>query len=129
MRLAHHKITGYKVAVKTYEKSKMKDDKQLKRCRQEIKLMERLNNKHIVKLFEMIETSKRIHIGVSKQNSLSKQRNRRYLVMEALTGGNLCNYVKSQKVSGKSQIEEGCLMHGMLCSYYRRRKRCISSTR
>ena len=65
VRLAHHKITGYKVAVKTYEKSKMKDDKQLRRCKQEIKLMERLNSNYVVRLFETIETSKRLHIGTS----------------------------------------------------------------
>jgi serine/threonine protein kinase len=80
VRLAHHKITGHKVAVKSYERAKFKDEAQVKRCRQEIDLMKTLNHVHIVRLFEVFETSKRIH-----------------LVMEAASGGNLCAYVKSRK--------------------------------
>ena len=80
VRLAHHKITGHKVAIKSYERAKFKDEAQVKRCRQEIDLMKTLNHVHIVRLFEVFETSKRIH-----------------LVMEAASGGNLCAYVKSRK--------------------------------
>ena len=80
VRLAHHKITGHKVAIKTYEKSRMSAPGQLKRCRQEIRLMEKLNHANAIRLFETFETHKRVH-----------------LVMEACTGGNLCSYVKSKK--------------------------------
>jgi len=80
VRLAYHKITGHKVAIKTCEKSRFKDENQLNRCRQEIQLMEQLNHIHISRLFETLENTKRIH-----------------MVMEAATGGNLCTYVKSKK--------------------------------
>ena len=80
VRLAHHKITGHKVAIKTYEKARMSKPGQLKRCRQEIRLMEKLNHAHSIRLFETFETQKRVH-----------------LVMEACTGGNLCSYVKAKK--------------------------------
>jgi len=80
VRLAHHKITGHKVAVKSYEKARFKDSAQVKRCWSEIELMKSLNHIHIVRLFEVFETNKRIH-----------------LVMEAASGSNLCAYVKSRK--------------------------------
>lgn len=80
VKLAHHKITGHKVAIKVYDKTKFKKASQIKRCRQEISLMAKLNSSFVVHLFEAFENSKKI-----------------YLVMEALSGGNLCTYVKSKK--------------------------------
>ena len=40
VRLAWHKLTGQAIAIKTYEKSKMKDASHLRRVQQEIKVME-----------------------------------------------------------------------------------------
>lgn len=80
VKLAHHKITGHKVAIKIYDKTKFKKPSQIKRCRQEISLMSKLNSNYIVHLFEAYETSKKT-----------------FLVMEALSGGNLCTYVKSKR--------------------------------
>ena len=51
------------VAIKTLDKKKLKDPAQWKRVRQEIKLMERLNHKHIIRFFEAIEDPQRIHLG------------------------------------------------------------------
>jgi serine/threonine protein kinase len=80
VRVAWHKLTGEQVAIKTYEKSKLKDSKHWRRVQQEIRLMEKLNNPRVIRLFETIESPKRIHI-----------------VMEYLGGSNLCNYVKSKR--------------------------------
>jgi hypothetical protein len=80
VRLAVHKLTGQKVAIKTYEKSKIKDAHALKRITQEIKLMERLDHPLISRFFEAIESARRIHI-----------------VMELIGEGNLCSYIKERK--------------------------------
>lgn len=44
VRVAVHKLTGQQVAIKTYEKAKLKDSKHWRRVQQEVRLMERLNN-------------------------------------------------------------------------------------
>ena len=62
VRLAHHKVTGHKVAIKTYEKSRMREPGQLKRCRQEVRLMEKLNHAHNIRLFETYESPKRLYL-------------------------------------------------------------------
>ena len=80
VRLAWHRLAGCKVAVKSYEKSKMKEPQHWKRVQQEIKLMERLNHPYVIRMLEMIDSPKRIHI-----------------IMEYAGGGNLCSYVKSRK--------------------------------
>eukprot|EP00903_Cladosiphon_okamuranus_P012027 g11292.t1 len=85
VRVAWHKLTGQRVAVKTYEKAKIKDENQWKRISQEVKLMEKLNHPRVIRLFETAESSKRIH-----------------LVMEYANGGNLCSYVKRRK-----RLDEG----------------------
>ena len=80
VRLAWHKLTGQAIAIKTYEKSKMKDASHLRRVQQEIKVMEKLNHPRLIRLFETLESPKRIH-----------------LIMEFVSAGNLCSYVKRRK--------------------------------
>ena len=80
VRLALHNVTGQKVAIKTYEKSKTKDSSQWKRVQQEVRLMERLNCHHCIRMFEVMETPKRVHI-----------------VMDVAEGGSLCAYIKQRK--------------------------------
>jgi len=80
VRLAWHKLTGQAIAIKTYEKSKIKDANHLRRIQQEIRLMEKMNHPSLIRLFETLESPKRIH-----------------LVMEYTSGGNLCSYVKKRK--------------------------------
>lgn len=86
VKLAHQKITGQKVAIKVYDKTKFKKTSQIKRCRTEINLMSQLNSTRVTHLFEAFENSKKI-----------------YLVMEVLSGGNLCTYVKSKKFLRESE--------------------------
>ncbi|CAM9445170.1 unnamed protein product, partial [Chrysoparadoxa australica] len=80
VRIAWHKLTGQQVAVKTYERRKVHSTSQWNRVQHEVKLMERLNHPRIARLFESVESSKRIHI-----------------VMEYASGGNLCSFVKRKK--------------------------------
>jgi serine/threonine protein kinase len=56
VHIGMHKRTGRKVALKIYQKEKMKEIQRKKSVRREIKLMERLNHPHIAKLYEAIET-------------------------------------------------------------------------
>ena len=86
VRLVHHKLSGTKTAVKTYDKRKIKDSAQLKRVQQEIRLMARANHPNIVRLFETLESQHRVH-----------------LVMEYVAGGNLCQYVKLKKKLTESE--------------------------
>ncbi|GMH53194.1 hypothetical protein TrST_g1702 [Triparma strigata] len=80
VRLAWHKLTGQAIAIKTYEKSKMKDASHLRRVQQEIRVMEKLNHPRLIRLFETLESPKRIH-----------------LIMEFVSAGNLCSYVKRRR--------------------------------
>lgn len=85
VRLAWHKLTGVRVAVKSYDKSRLTEPAHWRRTQQEIRLMERLNHPNVIRLLETLESPKRIHI-----------------VMEYAGGGNLCKYVKARKRLGEA---------------------------
>eukprot|EP00924_Labyrinthula_sp_SR-Ha-C_P009176 snap_masked-scaffold_2-processed-gene-15.9-mRNA-1 protein AED:0.20 eAED:0.25 QI:0/-1/0/1/-1/1/1/0/696 len=107
VKLAHHRITGHKVAIKIYDKSKFKKSSQLKRAKQEVELMALLNSNFVSHFFESFEDYSTVpdSIGSSVQSLLpldpnpdkSKPSSKIYIVMEALSGGNLCTYVKGRK--------------------------------
>lgn len=80
VRAAWHRLTGAKVAIKTYDKAKMKDPAHWKRVHSEIKITEQISHPRIARMYEAVETPKRMH-----------------LIMECLDGGNLCSYVKAKK--------------------------------
>lgn len=80
VRAAWHRLTTSKVAIKTYDKAKLKDPAHWKRVYSEIKIMEQVSHPRIARMYEAIETPKRMH-----------------LIMECLDGGNLCSYVKSKR--------------------------------
>lgn len=108
VRLAWHRLAGAKVAIKSYEKSKLTEPTHWRRVQQEIRLMERLNHPHLIRHLEMIDSSKRIHI-----------------VMEYAGGGNLCSYVKArtrlsepearkiflQLLTGIEYMHDACIIH------------------
>lgn len=80
VRAAWHRLTSMKVAIKTYDKAKVKDPSHWKRVQSEIKIMEQVSHPRIARLYEAVETPKRMH-----------------LIMECLDGGNLCSYVKAKR--------------------------------
>ena len=80
VRSAWHRLTGRKVAIKTYDKSRLKDQSHWKRVHSEIKIMESVSHPRIARMYEAVETPKRLH-----------------LIMECIDGGNLCAYVKQKK--------------------------------
>lgn len=80
VRSAWHRLTGRKVAIKTYDKSRLKDQSHWKRVHSEIKIMETVSHPRVARMYEAVETPKRLH-----------------LIMECVEGGNLCSYVKQKK--------------------------------
>lgn len=90
VRLAYHKLTGQKVAIKTYERAKMKDPQQWRRVQQEARVMERLSNCPLIcRFLEAFETS---------------APRRAHLIMEHLPGGSLCSYVKSKRKLSETEV-------------------------
>jgi serine/threonine protein kinase len=77
---ATHIMTGQKVAVKTFEKAKLVDLVARKRVSREIRILKYLDHPNIVQLFEVID-----------------QPQRRYIIMEFASGGDLCKYVRDCK--------------------------------
>jgi serine/threonine protein kinase len=56
VRCGLNKVTNRKVALKIYKKYKLMDPNRRKSVKREIKLLEKMNNFHIIKLYEVIDT-------------------------------------------------------------------------
>ena len=79
VRIGLHKPTNKKVAMKIYKKYKLLDANRRKSVKREIKLMEKMKHSHIIRLYEVIDTSKYV-----------------ILVMEYVGGASLHGYLKSK---------------------------------
>jgi MAP/microtubule affinity-regulating kinase len=78
VRIGLHKPSNRKVAMKIYKKYKLLDPNRRKSVKREIKLMEKMKHPNIIRLYEVIDTSKYV-----------------ILVMEYVGGGSLHGYLKS----------------------------------
>ena len=79
VRVGLHRPSNKKVAMKIYKKPKLLDPNRRKSVKREIKLMEKMRNQHIIRLYEVIDTSKYV-----------------ILIMEYVGGGSLHGYLKAQ---------------------------------
>ncbi len=79
VRIGMHKKLNKKVALKIYEKEKIKDIQRKKAVRREIRLMKRLNHPNIAILYEAIETDDQV-----------------ILVLEYVPGGSTHGFLKSK---------------------------------
>jgi serine/threonine protein kinase len=79
VRLASHKISGHKVAIKIYEKYKLIDLQIKQNLVREIKILWKLNHPNIMKLYEAIDTLNTVH-----------------LITEYIEGVSLHEYLKGQ---------------------------------
>lgn len=79
VRVAIYKPKQLKVALKVYEKSKIKDFQKKKSVRREVKILQLLNHPNIVKIYDVVETNN--HLNIS---------------MEYLSGHSLGTYLKAQ---------------------------------
>jgi len=77
--LGLHRPTNKKVALKIYKKYKLEDINRRKSVKREIKLMEKMKHQNIIRLYEVIDTSKYV-----------------ILIMEYVGGGSLHGYLKSK---------------------------------
>lgn len=68
------------MAVKVIEKSQVKSPKQIARLQREIRFLKLLNHPHIIRLYDVIETTENI-----------------FIVMEYATGGELFDYIVANK--------------------------------
>jgi len=73
VKLGTHLLTHEKVAVKTFEKSKLTEPHANKRVAREIRIIKALDHPHIIKLYEVVDTARC-----------------KYLIMQFSSGGDLC---------------------------------------
>ena len=85
VRVGLHRPSNKKVAMKIYKKPKLLDPNRRKSVKREIKLMEKMRNQHIIRLYEIYESPKYIH-----------------LVTAYLDGGELFERIKSKQVYQES---------------------------
>ena len=89
VRLGTHKITKEKVAIKSYEKSKMIDPHRKQSIKREISILERLNHEHAIRLIETIDSQKHVSLvmeyvgGCSLHGYIKRRANRRIEDVEA----------------------------------------------
>ena len=89
VRLAIHRPTYNKVALKIYEKSKLISPQRRKNVRREILILEKLNHPNIVRLYEAFETQNQVILamefvpGMSLHGLLKSKVNRRLPEAEA----------------------------------------------
>ncbi|KAJ3333212.1 MAP/microtubule affinity-regulating kinase 3 [Blyttiomyces sp. JEL0837] len=80
VKLGCHMYTDEKVAIKVIEKAQIQSAKQVARLQREIRFLKLLHHPHIVKVYDVVETSDFI-----------------YIVMEYAAGGELFDYIVAHK--------------------------------
>ena len=86
VKLAVHRMTGEKVAVKTFEKSKLTEAQAQKRVAREVRILKALIHPHIIRLYEVVE-----------------EPYRQLIMMEYSSGGDLCRYVRDNRRLNESE--------------------------
>lgn len=89
VKSALHKSENKKFALKIYEKYRLSDPSKKKNVSREIEILKKLNHPNIVKMYDVIETPKQLH-----------------LVLEYISGGSLGSYLK--KKANKRLEENEC---------------------
>jgi MAP/microtubule affinity-regulating kinase len=121
VKSAISKVEGKKFALKIYEKYRLADPSKKKNVGREIEILKKLDHPNIVKMFEVIETPKQLHLvlehvpGGSLGAFLKKKPSRR---LEEYECKNLfrqlvsaIDYVHSQKVTHRDLKLENLLMN------------------
>lgn len=85
VNLGLHVLTGRLVAIKSFNKSNIPNDRAKKKILQEVKLMQKLKQNSVVKIYETFETPKYLVI-----------------IMEYISGGDLLSFVKKRNKLNES---------------------------
>jgi MAP/microtubule affinity-regulating kinase len=97
VRQAMHRETRQQVAIKVYEKYLLIQDSRKQAVAREIKVLEKLNHSHVLKLHESVDCPKQI-----------------YLVMEFVRGASLLNYLKKKPGRRLEEEEAKCIFRQIL---------------
>lgn len=96
VKLAIHKITNEKVAIKMLDKHKIKNEENQKRIDREIEVLKKVNHHNIIRLYSIIENDSKI-----------------FIIQEYAPGSDLFEYIhKNKKLSEK----EACLLYQQIIS-------------
>ena len=80
VRSGIHQVSGATTAVKLIDKTSLKNETDRKRVGREIRVLKKLNHRNVVRLFDVVETAKKI-----------------FCVMEYAAGGSVLDYVRSKR--------------------------------
>lgn len=120
VKSAVSKSDGKKVALKTYEKYRLTDPSKKKNVGREIEILKKLEHPNVVRIFDVIETPKQLHLvlefvpGGSLGAMLKKRQNRRLEELECkglfrqLVAA--IEYIHSQKVTHRDLKLENLLL-------------------
>jgi MAP/microtubule affinity-regulating kinase len=97
------------VALKIYKKYKLEEPNRRRSVKREIKLMEKMKNDHVVRLFEIIDTSKYV-----------------ILVMEFIGGGSLHGYLKASRNRRLEEFDARRIFRQILDGLLYCHARCIT---
>ena len=79
-KIGIHKYKGVKVAIEIFDKSRLIKKKNLKRITRGIKILSKMDNEHIIKVYKIIENE-----------------NNYFIIMEYCEGGELFDYIIKKK--------------------------------
>lgn len=105
-----HKLLNIKVAIKVYEKVKLLDIQKKGSVKREIQILKRINHPNLVKLHEVIETTKQTLLimelveGTSLLTYLKNQPNRRL-------NDDICKVIMRQLIDGLAYLHENHICH------------------
>jgi len=109
VRIAIHKATKTRVAIKIYEKFKIMDPQRKKSVKREIKLLKMMSHPYIIKLHETFETNHHINI-----------------IMEYVGGPSLYTYLKSQPNKKLNEPEAKRIFRQITEALHYCHKKCIT---
>lgn len=99
VRLGIHKPSKTKVAIKIYDKFKLRDQVKKSAVKREIQVLKRINHGNIVKLFEVVENAKNI-----------------YLVTEYFQGTSLLQFIKSKPNKKIKETDLAFILKQLTCT-------------
>jgi 5'-AMP-activated protein kinase catalytic alpha subunit len=86
VKLAYHLLVREKVAVKIFERAKIQEPHAKKRVAREIRILKALDHPNIIRLYEEVDTPQR-----------------KFLMMQFVSGGDLCRYVREKRRLDESE--------------------------